>query len=40
MGILQKIQQRIVDRDYYISSHAEEEMVDDDLEERMLKMLF
>ena len=32
MTILQKIRQRIIDRDYYISSHAEEEMLDDDLE--------
>ena len=34
MSILQKIQQRIVDRDYYMSSHAEEEMLDDDLERK------
>jgi hypothetical protein len=34
MGILQKIQQRIVDRDYYISSHAEDEMLDDNLERK------
>ena len=26
MGTLQKIQQRIIDRDYFMSSHAEEEM--------------
>ena len=32
MGTLQKIQQRIIDRDYLMSSHAEEEMVDDSLE--------
>jgi len=32
MSKIQKIQQRIIDRDYYMSSHAEEEMLDDDLE--------
>ena len=32
MGTLQKIQQRIIDRDYLMWSHAEEEMVDDSLE--------
>jgi hypothetical protein len=32
MGTLQKIQQRIIDRDHYMSSHAEEEMLDDGLE--------
>jgi len=32
MSILKKIQQRIIDREYYMSSHAEEEMLDDDLE--------
>ena len=26
------IQQRIIDREYFMSSHAEEEMLDDDLE--------
>jgi hypothetical protein len=34
MSIIQKIQQRIIDRDYYISSHAEDEMLDDDLERK------
>jgi hypothetical protein len=34
MTILQRIRQKIVDRDYYISSHAEEEMLDDDLERK------
>jgi len=29
---IQTIRQRIVDRDYLISSHAEEEMLDDDLD--------
>ena len=30
-GILQRLKQKIVDRDYYLSSHAEEEMVNDGL---------
>jgi uncharacterized protein YjhX (UPF0386 family) len=34
MGTLQKIQQRIIDRDYFMSSHAEEEMLDDSLERK------
>ena len=34
MTTLQKIQQSIMDRNYYVSSHAEEEMVDDDLERK------
>ena len=34
MSILQKIRQKILERDYYLSAHAEEEMVDDDLERR------
>lgn len=29
MSILQKIRQRVLDRDYFLSSHAEEEMLDD-----------
>ncbi len=32
MSVLSRIQQRIVDRDYYLSSHAEEEMRDDGFE--------
>jgi hypothetical protein len=32
VSILSRIQQRIVDRDYYLSSHAEEEMMDDGFE--------
>ena len=32
MSHLQKIRQRILDRDYFLSSHAEEEMLDDELE--------
>ena len=34
MSVIKKIQQRIVDRDYFISSHAEDEMLDDDLERK------
>ena len=32
MSTLQEIRQRILDRDYFMSSHAEEEMLDDNLE--------
>ncbi|MBI5893906.1 MAG: DUF4258 domain-containing protein [Deltaproteobacteria bacterium] len=32
MKVLQRIRQKIIDRDYYLSVHAEEEMVDDNLE--------
>jgi len=32
MGLLQRIRQKIIDRRYYMSSHAEEEMYADDLE--------
>ncbi len=31
-GILNRFKQKILDRDYYLSSHAEEEMVDDNLD--------
>ncbi len=34
MSVIKKIQQRIVDRDYFMSSHGEEEMLDDDLERK------
>lgn len=34
MATLQKIRQKIIDRQYYLSSHAEEEMLDDDLERK------
>jgi hypothetical protein len=34
MSVIQKIQQRIIDRDYYMSSHAEDEMLDDNLERK------
>jgi len=34
MTTLQKIQLSIIDRNYYMSSHAEEEMIDDDLERK------
>jgi len=32
MTTIQRIRQKILDREYYVSSHAEEEMLDDDLE--------
>jgi hypothetical protein len=32
MATLQRIRQKIIDRDYYLSSHAEDEMLDDGLE--------
>ena len=32
MTIIQRIRQKIIDRSYYLSSHAEEEMLDDGLE--------
>jgi hypothetical protein len=32
MATLQKIRQKIIDRKYYLSSHAEDEMLDDQLE--------
>ena len=32
MARIQQIRQKILDRAYYLSSHAEEEMLDDDLE--------
>jgi len=32
MATIQKIRQKIIDRNYYLSSHAEDEMVDDRLE--------
>jgi len=31
-GILQRLRQKVIDRAYYLSSHAEEEMNDDNLE--------
>jgi len=34
MTNLQKIQKSITDRNYYLSAHAEEEMLDDDLERK------
>lgn len=34
MSNLQKIRQRVIDRNYYLSSHAEEEMLEDDLERK------
>ena len=32
MTTLSRIRQKVIDRDYYLSSHAEEEMADDRLE--------
>ena len=32
MTIIQRIRQKVIDRRYYLSSHAEEEMLDDDLD--------
>ena len=37
MTLLQKIQQKIHTRDYYLSSHAEDEMMADDLERKDLE---
>ena len=32
MTAIQRIRQKVIDREYYLSSHAEEEMLDDDLD--------
>ena len=32
MGAIQRIRQKVIDRDYYLSSHAEDEMWADQLE--------
>ncbi len=32
MATLQRIRRKIIDREYYLSSHAEDEMLDDKLE--------
>ena len=32
MANIQRIRQKIIDKDYYLSSHAEDEMLDDGLE--------
>ena len=34
MATLQSIRQKIIDREYYLSSHAEEELLDDELERK------
>ncbi len=34
MSLLQRIRQKIIDREYYLSSHAEEELLDDALERK------
>lgn len=33
-GILQRLRQKIIDREYYLSSHAEDEMIEDRLERK------
>ena len=37
MTTLSRIRQKVIDRDYYLSSHAEEEMADDRLERKDLE---
>jgi hypothetical protein len=32
MTVIRRIRQKIIQRDYYLSSHAEDEMLDDELE--------
>jgi hypothetical protein len=32
MTTIHRIRQKVIDREYYLSSHAEEEMLDDDLD--------
>jgi len=32
MSVIQRIRQKVLDRNYYLSWHAEEEMMDDNLE--------
>ena len=34
MTILSRIRQKVIDREYYLSAHAEEEMVEDHLERK------
>ncbi|MGH8500103.1 MAG: DUF4258 domain-containing protein [Methylococcales bacterium] len=34
MSVIKKIRQQVIDRDYFMSSHAEEEMLDDNLERK------
>ncbi|MEE9402322.1 MAG: DUF4258 domain-containing protein [Desulfobacteria bacterium] len=34
MTILSKIQQKVIDREYYLSTHAEDEMAEDRLERK------
>ncbi len=33
-GVLQRLRQKIIDREYYLSSHAEDEMIEDRLERK------
>lgn len=37
MSTIERIRRKILDRDYYLSSHAEEEMADDGFERTDLK---
>lgn len=37
MSNLQSLRQKVIDRNYYLSSHAEDEMLDDNLERRDLE---
>ena len=37
MSIIQKIRQQVIDREYYLSSHAEEELMNDNLERKDLE---
>jgi len=37
MTTLSKIRQKVIDREYYLSSHAEEEMAEDGLERKDLE---
>ncbi|OQX09126.1 MAG: hypothetical protein BWK80_47265 [Desulfobacteraceae bacterium IS3] len=37
MTTIQKVRQKIIEREYYLSSHAEEEMADDKLEREDLE---
>ena len=40
MANLHKIRQKIIERNYYLSSHAEEEMLNDNLERKDIEMPF
>jgi hypothetical protein len=40
MTKIQKIRQKVLDRNYYLSSHAEEEMCDEELSRRDIENVF